>query len=797
KIKFWNDYLDSAYAYIWLPKDQLQDYIAQREKENEKSLNEYIHESEERLESKNTVNTGSNGKSDNRDIAYRRLAIAHAIISLKSESGEELAKAVEMIDRIKKKEGIPENIYWINYIHALKELDLARNGRDETKRQESRSRFEKNINEIWLNVIYNLEEDSAIVRTSDSKSSICTDTYESFYSVLPQLYRNIADLIVDKAIIDVKMPVSDYLGSVVSALQYREFCETKDENQFFTDMIKNISYNVGAPDSDNFRLKFTVANYRAKELFADVENFIDTKPENAELPFSLSRNYQELAYKWAESRRGKAVATYRFLNSANLIIDRLDGLPESFHTVPGHDGAITMDMAIGLYQELADAKKEELVGWEIYDDKMYYAVMRNLWRSIMDFVIVSSNYYTSNLNVQDRREFIKRSAPAEAALLKYLELFERYTSKGYSEIIPDNAYFGAAEAAGILADVQYWSQSFSDDMSLYNSSFRHYLQSIEIFPFDERLMGNIIRKLKKDSRLELFYNYLLPLSERLYNSQSIKSFRYEKEDGWEDIAALEKDVFESLAKMKSPDNELETQTLEKIRKILSREKDHPIHKLLRKLYYENGRKDLNYLAVKEKLDKSQNETVKIQEMPARTKEKIAPSQTGKDSKAESGIPPPEPAKIHEEKTVASIPVQEIVKSETPQPETVKAPETKNVEKEKKSSRSSSPFELRGITIKDEGEKIRVDLDFDPVKGGGDVSYETAIEHRDGKEWMKLTLTPVLKGTRNPVMNIRSKLTGKILIEKDTTEKYSLNIMVEIPPGMSGVKDLLVVGAQNP
>ncbi|MBI4688959.1 MAG: hypothetical protein HY754_01600, partial [Nitrospirae bacterium] len=121
KIKFWNDYLDSAYAYIWLPKDQLQDYIAQREKENEKSLNEYRSESGQRLESRNADNTASDGKWDNRDIMYRRLAIAHAIISLNSESGEELAKAVEMIDRIKKNEGIPENIYWINYIHALKE----------------------------------------------------------------------------------------------------------------------------------------------------------------------------------------------------------------------------------------------------------------------------------------------------------------------------------------------------------------------------------------------------------------------------------------------------------------------------------------------------------------------------------------------------------------------------------------------------------------------------------------------------------------------------------------------------
>jgi hypothetical protein len=191
----------------------------------------------------------------------------------------------------------------------------------------------------------------------------------------------------------------------------------------------------------------------------------------------------------------------------------------------------------------------------------------------------------------------------QVVLDSYIDFLAVQKSRGFPDVIPDSAYFGAAEAAEKLAFTYQKTYSFSTDSTAYNLWFLHRLQSVEIFPFDPREISQTAAVLKRDGRYNLFLDYFIPLSERFKTSPAVKKWlAAHNAETTQPVRDYLKDVDDVFAPALNrsdsgsqgvPGDSLAA-SFRKLREELQREPDHPVHKLIKAFYVEEIQKATPY-----------------------------------------------------------------------------------------------------------------------------------------------------------------------------------------------------------
>lgn len=598
-VREWGPYLDVAQQLTYWDKVEIKDWREKREKELGETLEAYIATWDEKLSNPSSVAVTVRGDDQQplyREKDYLRLAIAQTVNYLQSEDRNSLEGAAQTLEKLKDKTPMPEIAYWTGFVKALQAME----------NNDSRQ-FVTQVYGMWNNAVMYIEQ-GAISGKESGRSTAMSAPYH---------YRNLVNLIVNRAIIDRNLPDLNALGPLFMMLQHRDMEETEEEGRYLTTQLERINEGFVAPDSDQYRLNFTVAAIEAKRLQQVAAARLDSQgmTDEARKFFEDSRTFNDLALKWAVSRRssGAVMAVIDYLDTTSFAIERLrenESAPAYgyFVMLPTHDGRSTLLKAMAVYNDVATYTDG---GWQragYADRDSYLKAVHRLWRAIMELSLWTGDYYMLRLvNATDPQTIFTLVPPMQVVLNTYIDFLSSQRKRGLPDVIPDFAYFGAAEASEKLAFSYKKTYSYSTDITAYNLWFLHRLQSTELYPLNPLELTQVSAVLKQDGRYNLFLDYYLPLAERFKKSDAVKAWLSKSNSG-ETVTAV-REYLDSIDEVLLADpavTDAGGQTRErpayfayfrKLREELQRNPDHPVHRLLKDFYLEEIRQATSYTAL--------------------------------------------------------------------------------------------------------------------------------------------------------------------------------------------------------
>jgi hypothetical protein len=587
-IKDWGPYLDVAYELTYWDKAEIKEWREKRDGEVGETLSAYRAAWSGKLSKSPAADTAAKDgqQAGFRDRDYLRLAIANTIDYLQNGDKESLDSADKLLERLKGKSSMPEIAYWTGYVKALQALE----------RNEA-SQLVAQVYNIWNNAVL-FAEQGEVARMSSNKAG---------GSIAPYYYRNLVNLVVTRAIIEKKMKDINALGPLFLMLKDRDLGGKEGDGKYFATLVQRIADGLTAPDSDRFRLNFTVAVIESKRLQQATAAKLDAEGMTLEAQklFEQALLFNELALKWAESRRSSGVvsATVDHLDITSFAIQRLpDNETEPaykfFAALPSQDNSTTLLKAMAIFNDIAvySGGGWKTAGYENRD--LYLKATHRLWRAIMELSLWTGDFYLAKLNNPAPNQNMQNLAiPLQLVLDYYLDFLASQNSRGYNEVVPDSAYFGASEAAEKLAYAYYKVNTYSTDNTAYNLWFFHRLQATEFFPLAPREVNQVAAVLKQDGRYNLFLDYFLPLAGRVKQSPAVKKWL---ESQKAESTAVVRDYVNSVDRIfaSAPDTVADgapyVASFQQLREEMQRKPDHPMHRLLKDFYMEEMQKNSSY-----------------------------------------------------------------------------------------------------------------------------------------------------------------------------------------------------------
>jgi len=592
QLREWGPYLDVAYELTYWEKPEIKEWREKRDKEIGETLAAYIASWNTKLATQQE-SAAPESKEEQlpayRERDFLRLAIAYTVDYLQSDNAESINNAVKIVDKLKGKTSMPEIAFWTGFVKSLQALEA-----------NDSEQFVTQVYDIWNNAVLYIEQNE-LARNAASKTAATTTPY---------YYRNLINLVVNRAIITRKQENLNALGPLFMMMKDRNLGDKDSEGKYTATLIQRITDGFTAPDSDRYRLNFTVAMIESKRLQQIASAKLDAEgmTEASQKAFEQARLYNDLAFKWAASRRssGVVMAAVDHLDMTSFAIQRLPDNEKApaykyFVSLPGQEGATSLLKAMAIFNDVATYSTGgwERAGYQSRD--LYLKSSHRLWRAIMELSLWTGDFYLTKLNAaKDSQSIHHYAAPMQVALDSYLDFLATQLGRGYNDIIPDSAYFGASEAADKLAFAYQKVNAFSTDNSAYNLWFSHRLQATELFPLAPREVRQTAVALKQDGRYNLYLNYFVPLSSRIKHSAAIKRWLDEQKS---DTAPVIRNYVNSVEKFfaAGPDgaaanaggNAEEAAFVAKfqpLRDELQRKPDHPVHKLLKAFYLEELQK---------------------------------------------------------------------------------------------------------------------------------------------------------------------------------------------------------------
>lgn len=596
-VKDWGPYLDVAYELSYWDKAEIQEWREKRDRELGETLAAYCAAWSSRLAAP-PAGSAASGKDERqpgfRDRDVLRLAVAQTLDYLQSDNRESLNSAARTIERLKGKSSMPEIAFWSAYVQALQALE-----------SNDSEQFVARVFDIWNHSILYFEHGEI----GQAATRAAGATPVQFYC------RNLINLVVNRAIISRKMEGLTALGPLFLMLKERIPAEKDGEGKYFATLIQRITDGLTAPDSDRYRLNFTVAVIESKRLQQAAAAKLDAEgmTEGTRKVFEQSLQFNDLALKWAAAPRSSGVilAVADHLDSISFAIQRLPDNEKAtaysfFAALPGQDGSSTLQKATAVFNDIAVYSGG---GWKKagYESReLYLKAAHRLWRSIMELSLWTGDFYLAKLNVPGNQQGIYTYAsPMQQVLDSYLYFLASQTSRGFDDVIPDSAFFGAAEAAEKLAFAYQRINTYSTDTSAYNLWFFHRLQATELFPLAPREVGQTAVVLRQDGRYNLFLDYYLPLAGRIKQSPALKKWL---EGQHSDSSNIIRDYAASIdgyfaagpvssvagtAKGAADRNAIAA-SFQLMREEMQRKPDHPVHGLLKAFYAEEMQKNTSY-----------------------------------------------------------------------------------------------------------------------------------------------------------------------------------------------------------
>jgi tetratricopeptide (TPR) repeat protein len=420
----------------------------------------------------------------------RQLAIAQMLLYLKTSDPEYLKKAVNTMNSESLKAGLrlPETAFWYYYIKAHDDMEKG-----------NAEGFVEDIFHIWLDVILKLES-----ANHENSVDLSVSEPQGFYRSTSYLYRNLANLILQRAIVRQNLSDVDALGVIIRNLSSRMPPEG------YGKWVEQVCQRMSGPESDNFHLGFTVRFMEAEKKRIALENAFESGKNSSIIEQHLvdCLAHYGMLFDMAKTRHGKATAVKRQLQLSSFVLSRLYikgsnqavlkqiPIPNRGKDTSRHEDNLALEKAIGIFDELAQISRDSntLVKNGFLSQEQYLTAMQ------------------ANIPL------------IEKMLIRYLEYFALYVNNGYRNIVPDNAYFGAVEAAELLSDIHFLSAQWEKGLKKYDMALARRVQALEIFPFDVTGYYIAARRLTELGRLEQYKQYIAIQADRIRNSNLIKAY---------------------------------------------------------------------------------------------------------------------------------------------------------------------------------------------------------------------------------------------------------------------------------
>lgn len=530
---YWDASLDVGYRFTILPGEDLAAILDGEGAKYGQTLSDYIATWEEILSKEGKgINTGLGGgrslSTHNPDAVYRRIAVGNLLLYLRNNNEKFLDAAMKHVEHIAKRRITPRTIFWNNLILAHKRLT-----------EGDALGFSHHVFRIWIDVIQVLEKGQIMAGSKLGTTG--------FMNSLPYLYENTLHLVLYHGITRHKLPNLHSLGSIIWSLQDR-----LEPGKGYYQLAASIWNRMYGATSDNFNISFAMAILEGEIRWIDFEG--SPSSAGAAKAFKESRAYYELALEWADTKKGKAAALTRLMQSMiktlNRMAQRSDIMSDPiFEKVPA-DAAQFVTSAKNLYVELSSASFIDGGGRSGgFEKKEYYIMaMHDLWTNIAQVDIMLTQYYRqvttkTNEPAKNLAYFEKLSEP----LFDYLSFFDKFTKNGHKSIIPDNAYFYAAYIASEIADLHLMRAPYSNDMEEYDLAFARQLQAIEVFPFDVMAILSLGMETSQEGTLATYMENVWPIADRLEKSKVIREWvTYKNSPYINEIRSLQNIIPEAL-----------------------------------------------------------------------------------------------------------------------------------------------------------------------------------------------------------------------------------------------------------
>lgn len=512
----WDRWLDNAYQLTWHDRIEIEKWLSENEKSTFKEELSFFSDKWK------TQISNAEKKPDTisyPEDAYRRLAIAEMLLYLRTSDLTRLDSAFQVMNHsiLYNKLELPEVAFWYFYTHAHINLE-----------QGNSKAFVQDIYRIWFDVILKLES-----AQYELGSSAPSKTLRGFYLSLPFLYKNLANIILSRAIVQKHLPDIDALGPIIWSLVHRM------PKKGYGKWVDVVSKRIYGPDSDNFRLSFIVLLMEGDKHFDIAQDRIDSKAsiELTEQSVTKAIDYFKLTYNMAKTRHGQATSLNRHMRLVSFVLSRFDEidtqdsrirLAKSIQFQDGlvlHEDEDALLKAIRIFDKLG-IETVRNGDWEnqgFLDEETYITATNSLWRAIMNLSLDIAMHYEKNLDPLSSQSFFYNFPIIKNVLAQYLDFFNRYAKEGSLDIMPDNAYFTTVEAYEILSDLYFIAGRWEKDMSSYNLAFNLGFQAIEIFPFNMKAYYKLTQQLANLGRLDLYKKNAFHLIERIRISNTIEA----------------------------------------------------------------------------------------------------------------------------------------------------------------------------------------------------------------------------------------------------------------------------------
>lgn len=518
----WDIYLDHAHELTFWEEKELRSWIRERENEFGEALAQYSETWHEKIKS-GTVNDDADRGEGERlafsEHVYKRLAVADLILYLESRKLSRLDDAIRTIEVLKGKFENPEIAFWYYFIHAHEAISS-----HDFEMQKASDLFVRNMFRIWLDVVLPLEEVHDILNIPSIPVSITDFTYS-----LPYLYENIADIILTRAIVSCELENTGPLGIIIRGLDSRLSIQ-----KGYAEKVRAVVNRMSGPKSDIYHLNFTVFFLEAEENRFDAQRLLNEEgaTSSSAEAFRKAERFYRLSFAWASTRQAQVAVISDYLDMRSFVFSRLAEQREVLKGSPillqvtAQEHPLTVKSAIDLFEELAqkEIRGSEWMNRGFLDRKDYISAMHGLWNSIAEYSLWCAYFYGKGLTPKEYKDYSSDVISSQASLSSYLNFFDRNLKNGSEEVIPDNAYFNAAEAAARLSVIFYQLAPYSYGMNYYHRSFARLLEYVEIFPYNPEAIIELAQRLNEVGQSVLYVQYIFPLIERLRNSESVNSW---------------------------------------------------------------------------------------------------------------------------------------------------------------------------------------------------------------------------------------------------------------------------------
>ncbi|MBE9504876.1 MAG: hypothetical protein IME96_11950 [Proteobacteria bacterium] len=510
---YWDAFLDVGYRFTLLPEDDLREIITSEGQKYGQPLNQYVSLWDEMIkEDASAAKVEEVKESAFEEIEpfpaafYRRLAVGHFLLYISNNDEKHLDRALKFIEGLAKRRTSPRTVFWHNLILAHRSL-----------LEKDSASFSHNVYRIWNDVIQVVETDQLMLGSSIGTTG--------FNSSLPYLYENMIHLILNYGIVKHKVPNLHSLGTIIWALKDRL---TPDKGYY--QLSESIWNRMQGINSDRFSINFAMVFLEGEMHWI---NFEDAKSASqAAESFEQAHTYYKLALEWANTSKGKAAALSKLMQSMMRVLNGMVRGAETVSLISADEiSALSsqyVTSARDLYRKLSVAAttREELWTDEGFDKRENYLnTAHELWSNISQLNVVMARYYRNLMDETDhplnKFQYISN---AEQPFSDYLSFFDEFTKAGYTEIVPDNAYFYAAYMAGELADLHRQKAVYSDDTREYDLAFARQVQAIEIFPFEIIGLIELSIQVSQEGMLKAYIDNIWPLMDRFRNSAILKAW---------------------------------------------------------------------------------------------------------------------------------------------------------------------------------------------------------------------------------------------------------------------------------